>query len=761
MSNGDSEIRFPFAVRPEDRGAALVVQRNLEFLRDRIMGSDAFVGPPGPEGPPGPGRTVMEYMWEATAAEPPTGSEVRINNAVYENATKMWVKDNTVTGVDAHNVLMVTEVGAIVTVQDKDESDRVVQWKTTGAPVAKSGYVELPVVFVAKGPAALVEQRIILAIAVTAPPGPQGPPGAAGPPGPQGPAGPSTPQTMPARLDPTGPTITDCNTPKANGWYRLVTPGTNRPSGVSDYGLLLHEEWDGGNGHASQFFNPMYGGTLWWRKCETYAWQPWRQLYPIDDANLPARLVSSTQTASKVSDYNAANQNGWYSSNGGANGPPGGGYVDWANIYVASEGAQQVSQLAFPYWQDSVWFRRCHSGAWQAWQKIYPLDDTNLPYRLWAAAAYGSSDLNTFESGWSMYHPGAANRPNDSYGLVLTIKEAGNGQARQIAWQGNDFACWNRFKPGGVSTWSAWQQGVGLPPRLQPAGPVSANLNTITGSGWYTLQGGTNGPAGIAYVTTMHADYSGDGWYSFQIAQPLGYGYMWWRSCYQGTWGAWRQFYDTANPPDFVGSTPARIQRDTTTYGVSVSDWNSATQNGWYQGPPGTANAPDGSWYLGEVVAHRSDSSPRYITQRVWRFTDNTGLEYRRNCVGDAWSGWWQVGPPAAGFDTGWQGWWSYGYEMSGYGAPWGPPQYRKIGNVVYLRGLLAQAGAIATPTNLGALPPGYRPVGQNHLCVIQHSGGTCRLDIDAGSGNLTAYAGAYGVPDGWYSLHNISFPAS
>jgi hypothetical protein len=43
------------------------------------------------------------------------------------------------------------------------------------------------------------------------------------------------------------------------------------------------------------------------------------------------------------------------------------------------------------------------------------------------------------------------------------------------------------------------------------------------------------------------------------------------------------------------------------------------------------------------VIAHR-DYSPAYITQRVMHFTDGYGLEYRRNCLNDVWTGWWLSG---------------------------------------------------------------------------------------------------------------------
>lgn len=44
------------------------------------------------------------------------------------------------------------------------------------------------------------------------------------------------------------------------------------------------------------------------------------------------------------------------------------------------------------------------------------------------------------------------------------------------------------------------------------------------------------------------------------------------------------------------------------------------------------------------------------------------------------------------------------------YGAPFQVPQYRKIGDVVYLRGLLGLTGTVAVNTVLFTLPVGFRP---------------------------------------------------
>jgi hypothetical protein len=205
---------------------------------------------------------------------------------------------------------------------------------------------------------------------------------------------------------------------------------------------------------------------------------------------------------------------------------------------------------------------------------------------------------------------------------------------------------------------------------------------------------------------------------------------------------------------------PPRLGADTTTYGVSVSDWNSAQQSGWYQGPPGTVNGPQaGAWGIGFVIAHRSDASPRYITQEVWDFTGPPSVtHYRRHCQGDVWSGWVAVGAGGGG-DTGWLDWPYYPANVGAMGAPWGPPQYRKIGNEVILRGLVQTIYALETPS-LTILPAGYRPVGLDHmnLCVSSWSGGPRRVDVQ-GDGTVVMQGT---TSDGeWINMGDIRFMAN
>lgn len=178
------------------------------------MGPQGLQGPQGPEGeqgiegaqgPPGAGRTLFEYMFESSPVEPPTGSEIRFDNADYTLVTKVWARDLSADGINARNGWLTAEPGSGVYVQDKDDYTRYARYEITAATVGKTGYVELPVVYVAHENT-IPEQRVVVSLTTPAVTGPQGPPGPQGATGVQGPIGPQGPQGDPGQQGATGPT---------------------------------------------------------------------------------------------------------------------------------------------------------------------------------------------------------------------------------------------------------------------------------------------------------------------------------------------------------------------------------------------------------------------------------------------------------------------------------------------------------------------------------------------------------------------------
>lgn len=78
---------------------------------------------------------------------------------------------------------------------------------------------------------------------------------------------------------------------------------------------------------------------------------------------------------------------------------------------------------------------------------------------------------------------------------------------------------------------------------------------------------------------------------------------------------------------------------------TTITDWNSATTNGWYMGVNATNAPTSGSniWYFGEVVAHNTN----YVIQTVYHFTASTDAKaipkYIRAKTNGTWGAWTNV----------------------------------------------------------------------------------------------------------------------
>ena len=129
-------------------------------------------GPPGEQGPPGPpgpaGMTasgLFSFQFNATITEPPTGSQIRMNNAAQSAATKIWVTTTTSDGVDISMALqMWGKAGSDLYLQDKNDSTKRQRYVSIADAVAKAGYYELSVQWVS-GQNPLLAQAIVLLMA--------------------------------------------------------------------------------------------------------------------------------------------------------------------------------------------------------------------------------------------------------------------------------------------------------------------------------------------------------------------------------------------------------------------------------------------------------------------------------------------------------------------------------------------------------------------------------------------------------------------
>lgn len=72
-----------------------------------------------------------------------------------------------------------------------------------------------------------------------------------------------------------------------------------------------------------------------------------------------------------------------------------------------------------------------------------------------------------------------------------------------------------------------------------------------------------------------------------------------------------------------------------------TTNWDDATENGWFRGND-AANAPAPGWFMGQVVVHHD----LWTTQVVHAFSDDTEVDtktYRREKNNGAWGGWYRL----------------------------------------------------------------------------------------------------------------------
>ena len=120
-------------------------------------------GDKGEQGVPGLSANLLQYSFTLSYTEPPTGSQIRVDNSVWPQVTKLWVRNMTGDGMDVKNLLALVTIGDKLTLQDKDESARIQRFEATAMPVPKTDYFEFSVRWLS-GDQPLVAQQCILAI---------------------------------------------------------------------------------------------------------------------------------------------------------------------------------------------------------------------------------------------------------------------------------------------------------------------------------------------------------------------------------------------------------------------------------------------------------------------------------------------------------------------------------------------------------------------------------------------------------------------
>lgn len=87
----------------------------------------------------------FEFSFSSSTVEPPTGSQIRLNTTDPAAATKAWIRNITGPGEDVYWLLINITPGDVIYLQDYDDHSKGVVYTTTGPPIDKTTYVELPV----------------------------------------------------------------------------------------------------------------------------------------------------------------------------------------------------------------------------------------------------------------------------------------------------------------------------------------------------------------------------------------------------------------------------------------------------------------------------------------------------------------------------------------------------------------------------------------------------------------------------------------
>jgi len=141
----------PLNMNPEDyvRSVLEAQQKQIEELQAQLAGQSDI---------------TLSYTFSANTAEPPGSNQVRINGATLAATTKIWADRLTTDGIDATNAILTFHPGDRAYVQDKNDASCFARYDLTAAPIAKSGYLELPVVLFEAGVALNGGQPAILAL---------------------------------------------------------------------------------------------------------------------------------------------------------------------------------------------------------------------------------------------------------------------------------------------------------------------------------------------------------------------------------------------------------------------------------------------------------------------------------------------------------------------------------------------------------------------------------------------------------------------
>lgn len=129
-------------------------------------GPTGLTGPQGATGVPGSGAgstNLVNYTFSTIGLEPPSNGQVRADSGFpFTATTKLWVRTLTTDGIDVYWGLIRLAVGTTFLLQDTNDHLAYARFQTTGLPVDKGTYVEIPVLWLENGNSIINNAGIVL-----------------------------------------------------------------------------------------------------------------------------------------------------------------------------------------------------------------------------------------------------------------------------------------------------------------------------------------------------------------------------------------------------------------------------------------------------------------------------------------------------------------------------------------------------------------------------------------------------------------------
>jgi hypothetical protein len=107
--------------------------------------------------------SFLTFSYNNSPTEPPSGNQVRFNNANFTQATKCWISNTTVDLIDQYYAVRHVPYGGTLLLQNKTDHNGAVLFGILAPPIDRGAYVEVPVVY-QQGITTLNSQQVILAV---------------------------------------------------------------------------------------------------------------------------------------------------------------------------------------------------------------------------------------------------------------------------------------------------------------------------------------------------------------------------------------------------------------------------------------------------------------------------------------------------------------------------------------------------------------------------------------------------------------------